>query len=370
MKILAIDDDEGVLCVVEQSLTHSGYHQVTTATSGKRALEFITQANQPFDCFLIDIQMPEMNGVNLTRAIRQTPGYENTPIIMLTAMTQKSYLDSAFEAGATDYVTKPFELKELRQRLQVAQKVAQEKQRNGDQKLMKDEPKDLEGRPRTIPLTHPIQISDIDSAIDYHEFDNYVLQLSCRWLFRATVVAMKLGDVDRIFERSSSAEFESLIRDIAKAAKETLVNERGVLSYRGKGTFLCVNERPLRFATRIHEDQVNDKLAELRHQTADTPIKLLIGDQVRMKTGGEMKALESLALAVESVENRFVTHQGILAASKPTLKPQQFSEEQQRLEKRAYEVVLNKALSESESDNWQRKLLQRQKERHISWKLG
>jgi len=93
MKILVVDDDEVIRHILVETLAISGFPDVTVAESGKEALEIVASTKTPFNCLLLDIQMPDMDGISLCRALRSTPGYSRAPIIMVTAMTEKRYID-------------------------------------------------------------------------------------------------------------------------------------------------------------------------------------------------------------------------------------------------------------------------------------
>jgi CheY-like chemotaxis protein len=129
MKILAVDDDPIILELLSQFIGEFGQHNLTTVTSGAEALEAVRAARvAKYDCFLFDIQMPEMDGIELTSEIRKLSDYKATPIIMLTAMSDKQYIDAAFSAGSTDYITKPFEFLDLKGRLSLAESLVQARQ--------------------------------------------------------------------------------------------------------------------------------------------------------------------------------------------------------------------------------------------------
>ena len=104
MRILAVDDDNVFLEILEQVLVSYGYSDLTLVESGVLAAEAIQAAKEPFDCFLLDIQMPEIDGIQLCQWIRSHALYATTPILMITAMAEREYVESAFSAGATDYV--------------------------------------------------------------------------------------------------------------------------------------------------------------------------------------------------------------------------------------------------------------------------
>lgn len=117
MRILAVDDDAIVLEILRRMAASAGYPEVTTARGAGAALECITAAQQQFQCILLDIQMPVMDGIAFCDLLRRLPDYAECSIIMVTAMTDRKYMDQAYAAGATDYVTKPFEVDDLTSRL-------------------------------------------------------------------------------------------------------------------------------------------------------------------------------------------------------------------------------------------------------------
>ena len=110
MNILIAEDDPVNLMLVRNILAPLG-HQLTTARNGTEALEQI--AENPFDLFLFDVMMPDTDGFALTRACRANPRHRDIPILLLTALSNKNDLIKGFEAGATDYVVKPFHVSEV-----------------------------------------------------------------------------------------------------------------------------------------------------------------------------------------------------------------------------------------------------------------
>lgn len=97
MKILAVDDDEIMLELLSAATLAAGYDDVTLATSGADALQILKDSVTPFDCFLLDIKMPKMNGIQLCKKIRKYEIYDKTPIIMITAVTETESTERAFE---------------------------------------------------------------------------------------------------------------------------------------------------------------------------------------------------------------------------------------------------------------------------------
>jgi DNA-binding response OmpR family regulator len=113
--ILAVDDDEIILDLVVYRLEHSGY-RVITARDGVEALR-IALAERPA-LAVIDVMMPKLDGYELTRLLRTHDETKEMPVILLTARVQEADVDRGFEAGADDYLRKPFSPQELRSRVQ------------------------------------------------------------------------------------------------------------------------------------------------------------------------------------------------------------------------------------------------------------
>ena len=112
--ILAADDDEIILGLVVYRLEHSGY-RVITAHDGDEALKR-GLAEKPA-LAVIDVMMPKLDGYEVTRALRANEETKDMPIILLTARVQEDDVDKGFEAGADDYLRKPFSPQELRSRV-------------------------------------------------------------------------------------------------------------------------------------------------------------------------------------------------------------------------------------------------------------
>ena len=113
--VLAADDDEDILELVAFRLERSGY-TVLQARDGAEALE-LARAENP-DLAVLDVMMPKMDGFELTRRLRADEATSKMPIILLTARAQDADVQEGFDAGADDYIRKPFSPQELRSRVQ------------------------------------------------------------------------------------------------------------------------------------------------------------------------------------------------------------------------------------------------------------
>ena len=113
-KILIIDDDLDTLRLVGLMLQRQGY-QISAATNGQQGLEKAFEEDP--DLILLDIMMPDMDGYEVTRRLRQNPSTLETPVLMFTAKTQLDDKVVGFEVGANDYLTKPTHPAELQMRV-------------------------------------------------------------------------------------------------------------------------------------------------------------------------------------------------------------------------------------------------------------
>lgn len=105
-KILLIDDDELILISVESLLETEGF-VVRTATNGPEGLELA--ARERFDLFLLDIIMPRMSGFEVCRTLRGMDGYEQAPIVMLSAKSAEADRRKGAEVGVTRFLAKPID---------------------------------------------------------------------------------------------------------------------------------------------------------------------------------------------------------------------------------------------------------------------
>lgn len=114
--ILIVEDDQMTRVIMRQYLAHDGY-RVAEATNGEECLELYEQL-QPH-LVLLDAMMPRMNGFDCCSKLRSLPGAAHCPIIMITGLEDTASVDWAFDAGATDYVTKPVHWPILRRRVRI-----------------------------------------------------------------------------------------------------------------------------------------------------------------------------------------------------------------------------------------------------------
>ena len=120
-KVLVVDDDPGMREVLESILVTENV-EVCTAVDGKDAVQK-TLAVKP-DLILLDIGMPKLNGLTFCRAIRTGTETRNIPVIIVSALTAKRRVEECMEAGADDFLGKPFPMEELLIRVRAMFKTA------------------------------------------------------------------------------------------------------------------------------------------------------------------------------------------------------------------------------------------------------
>ena len=124
MKILVVDDEKTLVKGITFNLENEGY-QVECAYDGASAVELAR--NEKFDLLILDVMMPEVDGLEACMRIRE---FSNVPVIMLTAKGEDADKLMGFECGADDYVTKPFNILELKARVRALLRRAAGTQRN------------------------------------------------------------------------------------------------------------------------------------------------------------------------------------------------------------------------------------------------
>ena len=112
--LLIIDDDYVVLDLLREALTLEGF-DIVSASSGLEGLEKLIKGKP--DLVLLDIMMPHLDGYEVCKKIKQSPSTSNIPIIFVSAKAQPEDIEIGVSLGADDYVTKPFDFKDLAQRI-------------------------------------------------------------------------------------------------------------------------------------------------------------------------------------------------------------------------------------------------------------
>ncbi|MBV1926540.1 MAG: response regulator [Rhodobacteraceae bacterium] len=304
-RVLVVDDEPSILELLKMALPALDNYDVSIANSAANALKTLEGQSPEFDCFLLDIQMPETNGVQLLEQIRAIPEYSDTPAIMLTAMSDRKYVDEAFLAGATDYVTKPFDMLELRSRMKAAYRLSQERQKVREGIQITTQLRNELAYNQEFSFDDPVTIEGIDRFLRHAEFDNYIMQLSRGRLFNSHATALKLLDAEFFFDTKPCGDFKHVLKDIAVALAKLTKKSGSILSYRGKGVFLVVTHGNANSGNALDEILLNQLVETLISQRlSECWAYVLIGDKVPMRSLSKAGAVATLNTAIESVNAR------------------------------------------------------------------
>jgi two-component system alkaline phosphatase synthesis response regulator PhoP len=112
---LVVEDDDHISHLLKFMLERASY-RVELARDGRAAQAWIQSSPPPAIC-LFDVMLPFLDGLQLVTLVRKQPGWEQVPVLMLTAKTQERDIVRALDAGANDYILKPFQPEELLARL-------------------------------------------------------------------------------------------------------------------------------------------------------------------------------------------------------------------------------------------------------------
>lgn len=240
MRILAVDDDLIMLEILSGVVEIAGYTNLTLASSGKEALQLIARSPIPYDCLLLDIQMPEMDGIQLCGKIRAVDGYDETPIIMVTAMSDKRYVEAAFVAGATDYVTKPFDVLELGTRIKMSERLVNNRVELKIKAAQATRFQNELNSKYKKAHANPVRAGDIQGLIEFDIFEQKLAMFSKREIISSSVYAIKIATANEILNQLLASEQKRLIHEVTAAIVESLPAVGSIIAYRGNGIFVCV----------------------------------------------------------------------------------------------------------------------------------
>ena len=233
MRILAVDDDPFILELIPILSEKAGFLSVTIASSGDQALKLLANCDLKFDCFLFDIGMPEMDGVELCRRVRQMPDYAKTPILMLTAMRDLKDMADAFRAGATDYATKPFDIEELTIRLSMAQKAIIAARDFGQV--------NVPAQTGAGPVAHAGSSTATGGLVDQETLDSYLTQLPQKEASAVQVYAFTFEEADTSRPGFSPHQSASLLQAVLSAATNNFEADTVLMAFGDPSTLLLAS---------------------------------------------------------------------------------------------------------------------------------
>jgi len=193
-RILIVDDSPKAHLLIESMLRAQGYSDLTSAESASQAFAMLglepdgETGPADFDLILMDLLMPEMDGLEACRRIKSCPRLADTPLIMVTAEDSTEHLKEAFDAGAVDYIRKPVNHVELMARVKSALRLKQEmdcrKAREQELVVMTDKLRKLS------------TLDGLTGIANRRRFDDELLRTWRRGQRESSPVALILMDID------------------------------------------------------------------------------------------------------------------------------------------------------------------------------
>ncbi|MEP1766887.1 MAG: response regulator [Sulfitobacter sp.] len=230
MRILAVDDDPIMLDLLGNVLEDGGFNDITFAAGAEDALELVEVSSKPYDTFLLDVMLPETNGIEVCKVIRSYPKYHDCPIIMVTGSRARGMMASAFEAGATDFVNKPFDALELITRIRLAAMLSAKKQQIP---------------PKAVPLKEHEHLTEVsfDARLEmpsnpgvqgFLALENELLRREDQ-LEGIQLFSIQVDDALGVYRCCRPAQFRVVIEAVARILSGVLDTDTTRFSYAGRG---------------------------------------------------------------------------------------------------------------------------------------
>lgn len=239
MRILAVDDDPLFLDLLRGILVSAGYDHVLTAPDADAAMVLILKSRDDFDCFLLDVNMPGKDGIELCQMIRTLPPYRITPILMLTAALDEATVDRAFAAGATDYVTKPLKGLELGARIRSAGMLAEQLHQRVGLQQAADQMRARLDELMKAPLSTAHELSAGPACIALLQLERLLFLLP-KGSYAMNIFALRVPECANLHAALDQQEFQALMSEIAHGISDWIGQRHHYVTYAGDGIFGCV----------------------------------------------------------------------------------------------------------------------------------
>lgn len=218
--ILAVDDEEDILELLSYNLKREPY-QVHCASTGEEALRQVERTKP--DLIILDLMLPGLSGLEITRRLKSSPQTSSIPIIMLTARGDESDIITGLELGADDYITKPFSVKILVARVNALfRRLFNEKESTEDQLLEINEISIHPGMREVRVEGEPVDLTFSEFQVLYH------LARRPGWVStRSQIVDAVRGEDYAVTERSVDVQIVGLRKKLGACGKR-IQTVRGV----------------------------------------------------------------------------------------------------------------------------------------------
>jgi len=260
MKILAVNDDLSVLRQLDASMQGLGFSEIAYAMSGPEALRIINLAEVPFDCILLDSRMQDVKGGVLCAEIRRVPGYEMTPIIMLTCLSQDWGGDEMPACSITDYLHRPFDAADLQACLKTVGFSKRASAPTVHAVSLQDTPPDFLQPSKAFDLSEPVHIEDVPRLVSAQAMKNHLLEMDRVDMFKMGMFGFQISAAANVFAAQGPAEFHDTLTDVAECIFESTREAEPLIAYLGNGCFVAVVPRSNRLEPNALQATINTNL--------------------------------------------------------------------------------------------------------------
>ena len=306
MKILVVDDDLVILDLLPTVLRQDGHKDIRVASSGADALDILAGSHEIFDVLILDIMMPEMDGIALCAGIRKLRSYSDIPIIMLTASSDTCSIESAFAAGANDYITKPFDIKSIGTRIQIAERMMSEACKVvNSTSLLQNLPEPF--GTHEFNIDDSVRISGLNQHTDPFSLGNYLSQLARKKVDKTSVFALRVNAFEALYDDLSCKEILLAIAEVSNAIASAADDNRLLNAYLGSGTFMCIATDDLLDIWLAMEDRIDTYLKRselLRGARIGVDISVTVGRPFRPNASKTKRVRPTFDRAISLLDKR------------------------------------------------------------------
>jgi len=242
--ILIVDDEKLNIELAAVYLKEEGY-KLSFATNGMSVIEGLEKRN--VDLILLDINMPEIDGFNVAKALKKDPQTKDIPIIFLTAQTDISYVSKAFEVGGVDYITKPFNGVELKARVKThLENVAYLQE-------IKEKQSKLAQLSITDPLTKLYNFLYFDTQLKKYQSEKEEF-----WF-----VYVKINRFDTVNSLYGFTKANRILKMFAKLLQESMPKNSTVARLYGVGFGVLTNNYELKYMQKLYKNMEKSFISKL-----------------------------------------------------------------------------------------------------------